>query len=259
MSFINILVCSLASLTLAQPLEEEHEIVKIGVNEQAFEADYYFEKTGEPQGGLIFTHSGNHPRLASNLAYILSQHGWSVLIVTQTISTETENTKAEPTQTASAQAENPEEIAEIPRLIASNPASLQLDAAIKYMETNKGLFNLVLLSSGPSWQSVSRYMLATQGKANSIRGLILHNAEKAIDIKDLESDIAILDIATLRAPSRAYQSRKIHAKRYKMSNYQQLNLHLPPRQVLYGEDKLSRRIRGWLRTHVKGMEIGKNS
>jgi hypothetical protein len=236
MCFLNILACSLASLILVQPLEEEHEVVNLSMEEQIFEADYYFEKTGEPKGGIILAHGGNHVKLASNLGYTLSQHGWSVLILTQT-------------QNQSQQDQDKIE----------NPVSVQLSAAVEFMETKKGLFNLVLLSSGPSWPNVSRYLMDAQSKTESIRGLILHNAQRTMDIKDLNDNLAILDLVTHRAPTFAYQGRKLHAKRFKMSNYQQLNLHLPQNLVLYGEDKLSRRIRGWLRIHVQGVEIEKKT
>ncbi len=99
----------------------------------------------------------------------------------------------------------------------------------------------------------------TQSKTESVKGLILHNAERTMDINDLNDNLAILDLVTLRAPTLAYQGRKLHARRFKMSNYQQLNLHLPQNLVLYGEDRLSRRIRGWLRIHVRGVEIEKST
>ncbi|MFT7686933.1 MAG: hypothetical protein ACI9FB_002281 [Candidatus Azotimanducaceae bacterium] len=237
MYFIKLFICSFASIALAQPLEEEHEIVKLGLEEQRFEADYYFEKTGEPEGGIILTYSGEYVKLVSNLGYILSQHGWSVLIFRL--------------------AKNSKEIDTEPKSKDLSRVTRQLDAAFEFMEAKKNLYNLVLFSSGPSWLQVSRYLIESQAKTKSLRGLILHNAERTIEISNLDNSIAILDIATLRTPSLAYLGRQIHAKRFKMSNYQQLNLHLPQRQVLYGEDKLNRRIRGWLRTQVKGMKIEK--
>lgn len=83
MYFLNILAYSLASLILVQPQEDKHEVVHLGMEEQIFEADYHFEKNGEPEGGIILTHSGNRLKFASNLGYTLSQNGWSVLIFTQ--------------------------------------------------------------------------------------------------------------------------------------------------------------------------------
>lgn len=217
---------SAPALILAAPLDEAHEKILLGSGPQSFKANYFFEKTGKPQGGIILTHGGNHHHIAENLGYILSQHGWSVLVF-----------------------QEPEE----------EDDAVALRVATQYMEVERGLFNLVLVSSGSAWKNVNRFLLQYQENTESINGLVLLNAKQTINLKDLSPTLAILDIVTGKLPTISFQNRKIHADRYKLKKYQQLKLHLPPFYTAYGEDKLTRRIRGWLFHNVRGMEIGKNS
>ncbi|MBL4681398.1 MAG: DUF3530 family protein [Pseudomonadales bacterium] len=214
------------SSALASPLDDEHEAITLGSGSQSFAASFFFEKTGLPQGGIILTHGGYHHHIAKNLGLVLSKHGWSVLVFQE--SQEDSETNA-------------------------------LRIAIQYMESQRGLFNLVLLSSGSAWKNVSNFLLQDQGNTQSVKGLVLLNTKELTSMKELDPSLAILDIVTSKSPTISFQNRKIHANRYKLNQYQQLNLHLPLYYKAYGEDKLTRRIRGWLFHNVRGMEIEKSS
>jgi len=217
----------LFSSALASPLDDEHEAITLGSGPQSFAANFFFEKTGLPQGGIILTHGGYHHHIAKNLGLVLSKHGWSVLVFQESREEDSE--------------------------------ANALEIAIQYMESQRGLFNLVLLSSGSTWKNVSQFLLQSQGKNQSVKGLVLLNTKESISMKELDPSLAILDIVTSKSPTLSFQNRKIHADRYKLDQYQQLNLHLPLYYKAYGEDKLTRRIRGWLFHNVRGMEIEKSS
>ena len=226
MRYILLTLILVSAGAMGKPLDDEHEKVVLGLDTASFSADYYFEKTGKPQGGLILSHNGNNLVMVSNIGHILSQHGWSVLLYQQ--------------------------------LEQDQDTQSQLETAINYMETKRGIFNLCLLASGPSWGKASQYLATEGSNIESIKALILLNTDKEMEIKELTPELLILDIVTENLPSLAYQSRKLQAQRYKLDIYQQMILHLPIMPNTYGENKLTKRIRGWLLNNVKGMEIGKS-
>ncbi|MBV1878637.1 MAG: alpha/beta hydrolase family protein [Pseudomonadales bacterium] len=274
-----------------------------------FEVDFFFDKTGVPQGGIILTYNEAMTHQAKNLGYVLSQHGWSV--VTAQLSTEpttparTRNpiqpikftqdidTANKPDTTETDQASEPNGSTESdapqtepassepsakltansaeskinpPKQLTEPPAPgltprakpvNQLAAIIDFMEQQKGQLNLVFLSFNQSWIAVCELIQQRPFRLNNVYGMVLVDAKDSQSMTDMPAAMPILDINILPSAAFAFKNRKTAARRLKFLNYQQVNLQSFQRTTDFEEDILVKRIRGWLKINVKGMEVEK--
>ena len=334
MTILTIFLFSLAfvSNTLALPLQGEFEEITIPADSSSFDIDFFFEKTGNPQGGIILTHAEPNSQLANNLAHVLSHYGWAVAIIdladqfilprrtrfpqkpiqkqdsgeemeidpypagniTSTEETELDPNPAGDITSAEDKQLDPNPIDDITpaederieanppndittaedKQIESNPPNditeakpvpsldtispeKKLSAIINFMESERGLLNLVFLSISESFDHLNQYILTNSGQLQNVQALILLDVSQTNAINKLPKALAILDIDTNRIPSAGFSARKISSRRFRLTHYYQVHLPFVLQQQEFGEDRLTKRIRGWLAVYIKGMEIRK--
>jgi hypothetical protein len=73
------IACATAA-TITLPLERYIEKHSVSISGQSFKIDFYDDRSGFPQGGIILTHEETSSQLITNLAHVLSLHGWSVSV-----------------------------------------------------------------------------------------------------------------------------------------------------------------------------------
>ena len=246
---------SLASKKLcAEQLEFERELVSLATAETSFQTSFFYEKTGLPKGGVIIAYrQAPQPFYLNNIAYVLAKHGWSTILVG--IKTNTRNTSPEDTL--------PDNLESPTATTGMTHYTAILDETIRYMQEEKGQYNLVILAHGPSWSEINSYISTPDPKESLFQGLVMlnvqnHDHRDDVDsLKGLPTELPVLDLVTARYPDKAFQQRGVEAKRFKFDSYTQINL--PSRLTLttLDEDRLAKRIRGWLRLHIHGMELNK--
>ncbi len=273
MIYIFVFLASLAVIpgTLAVQPDDDFEQITLPLGDSSIQIDFFPEKTGIPQGGIIITEAEPSSYLANHLARVLSHHGWSVTITNLTnefsLPARTRHTGqtrfAEPDLAETDnQDKSPESLVETTEInpqtpSASNTPGGKLDAVIEFMESEKGQLNLVLLSLNRSWIHLEQYISDKSWNLSNVHALILLDVDQKIEMNKLPKVLSILDIDTNLLRSSAFDSRRIGSRHFRIKHYQQL--HLPARYVPHrnGEGRLSKRIRGWLSFYVRGMEIGK--
>ncbi len=228
----------------AQPLDYERELVTLNSSTVSFEVSFFFEKTGSPKGGVLLAYGQTpQPFYLNNIAYVLARNGWSTVLVGTSIT--------DPSEAKSAEAEQ--------RNGTGSPQfATILDETIRFMQEEKGQYNLVLLAHGPIWGEINTYLSVPEKSKKNFQGLVMLDIRDYGSLKNLPTDLPMLDLATSRQPDRGYQQRGVEARRYKFDSYTQINL--PSRLTLTSlrEDHLAKRIRGWLRLHIQGMELNKD-
>ena len=126
------------------------------------------------------------------------------------------------------------------------------------MREEKGQYNLAILAHGTIWGEVNVYVSDPQKNEDIIQGLVLLDIKQHTNLKRLPTDLPLLDLTTARLPPSGFHQRKIEANRYKLSSYTQVNLPSRLSSTSLKEDQLAKRIRGWLRLNIRGMELNKN-
>lgn len=227
--------------TYAEPLDYEREVVSLNVTDSSFEVAFFFEKTGYPKGGVILTHSlSEAPFYLNNIAYVLARNGWSTVLVGAS------KNKTLPDKAPNDDTQGPPTYSAI------------LNETIRFMREEKGQYNLVILAQGAIWSEVNDYISDPKNDEDIFQGLVLLDVKQHGNLKSLPIDLPLLDLTTARLPTPDFHQRKIAANRYKLSSYTQVNL--PSRLSLTSlkEDHLAKRIRGWLKLNIQGMELNKN-
>ena len=185
---------------------------------------YLPDLSGLPQGGIILRYPDVAEPIADQLGNSLSEYGWSVLLV--------------------------------PSIDTASPSleTINLNQLVTYMTTEKGQMNLVVLSIGDTWDA--EINLATPNSArkpqNPVRGLVLINVPGAVPAPP---ELPVLDIATYQPAVHGFQQRQKIARRDRLNQQQRLIFTYSARAKMRKENRLGRRIRGWLHHNVKGMEI----
>jgi len=274
-----------SDISLAGRLDHERDSLTLSADGHDFPVQYYYDKTGFPQGGLIVTYHGSGSHLVNNLGFVLSQYGWAVLLVRMDAQvrlpkrtfykirkTDGESTK----ETSSAEGESDNQAAvpdvkavavivdesgsEFSFTVDQAPeisAASKLTQVIDFMEQKQGLFNLVFMSIDKSWEAVHKFVESKPPQLANVQGLILLNVKNYFPLKDLPQALPILDLNSNRVLGEVYVNRKFNAKRFKVTNYKQIHLHTPHWNHEFKQDRLVKRIRGWLSINIKGMEIDK--
>jgi len=228
---------------LADPLDYERDVITLELADSAVDAAFFFEKTGQPKGGVILAYSQTpQPFYLNNIGFVLAQHGWSTLLVgTGT----TDMMKAEVDDRRENSNEEPRGLSAI------------LDQGVRFMQQDKGQYNLVLLAQGPIWNEVNEYISNNATRENSIQGLILLDIKGDSGLETFPIDMPVLDLGTRRLSDRGFQQRRIEANRHNLTAY--TSVKLPSRLTLttLQEDHLAKRMRGWLNLHIQGMVVDK--
>ncbi len=144
----------------------------------------------------------------------------------------------------------------------------RVEAAISYLH-QQGQFNVVMMGEGIGALRAACFInslpaLESSTQARLIRALILVNAsnrpptgsERLYDcLKNAE--IPMLDVFFDIDKQDKVEARKRlkHAKRNNLKTYQQIALPEMSYNTLQGENRLSRRIRGFLEVHARGVKV----
>lgn len=223
-------------IALSLSLEAQRETITLNEALKAYPQTFYFDKTGNPQGGVILIHTpGSRHRDLANIGYNLSSHGWSTLNLELGVTPET--LKNSPDFDTQAHFRN------------------QILAAISYMQEEKGQYNLVIISLNESWPVLQGLIDTQDWNPDLLQGYILLDVNSELSIKDLPKDKPILDIALGETASAAREIRLMQAHRYRLDKFESLSMLQPARPEFLRDDRLSRRLRGWLQTNVRGMEL----
>mgnify|MGYP003683029055 CR=1 FL=1 len=165
-------------------------------------------------------------------------------------------------------AEIPEAKADEMKVPAEDIAVARLHAAINYLH-QQGQFNIVLMGSGMGalrsvcfLNDIPKLNESTQSRL--IRSLVMINARNRLPNDDRQlhkcldtPEMPVLDVYVGqddRNQSEAKERRKYaHRKNYEV--YQQIRLPELARNTMLGENRLSRRVRGFLESHSRGVKI----
>ncbi len=154
-----------------------------------------------------------------------------------------------------------------PDVPAEERVSQRLQAAIAFLHS-KGQFNIVLVGSGTGATRAGEYLrsLPPGSEANQrpIRALIMVNGRNHLPTGDAnlvscltDSQLPVLDLydnSNYRNQQEA-ATRKLHARRTRFAAYEQSQLaplSASPEQL---DNQLTRRIRGFLNKHARGVEL----
>lgn len=206
-------------------------------------AFYLKEQSGTAHGGvLIIPDRGKHPVVDDNtnaLRHSLAQHHWHTLALD---------------------------------ISALDAATIQQTIAAGIAALNeRGVFNIALYAEGEAALHAIHYIAAlpapTPGQFQQIRALVMFNA--ANTATDVEQN-AIAALATLQLPvldawyandyreqSRAGERKAIAAPTSKL--YQQARVPYASVQSPTRENRITKRIRGWLDNNIAGFMVDKNT
>lgn len=163
----------------------------------------------------------------------------------------------------------------------TDPNIDRIKAAIEFLH-QEGQYNIVLAGYGHSAKRVLEYIqesgatgmdknmksTGTEGMKRPIRAIIMVNpkSSQGTNIEALISSITFTDmpmldvvVGTHYLDRHSAEARKQSATHAGMETYLQVHLMEPNTVVFGNENRLSRRIRGFMTKYAKGVEIGKGS
>lgn len=151
-------------------------------------------------------------------------------------------------------------------------ASQRIGAALTYLN-DQGQFNIVLVGDGMGAARGGDFVMAippatpqtpNEKPIKPIRAMVIINARNSVPASDIDLPKALFDpeIPTLdiyfgtdvRDPTEAERRRKL-ARRQGFEVYQQLRLPEIADNKMLGENRLARRVRGFLSKHAKGARV----
>jgi hypothetical protein len=242
---MGLIMACIGSTCLALTPVADQEKLRLGRDAGAINSAFFADQSGQPQGGIIIASTAqNNSHKLQGLAHNLAEYGWTSLIIELPMISPTQDPDdpaAQPADTESAQMTDAEYLA----------------LAIEFMQAEKGQFNLVLLALNASWPRLSPTIGANQKTNLKLQGFILLDVDVATKLDQLPKGVPTLDIANQRTTPVDFDDRKRQAKHYRLTKYQQVNLGPAARLYSLAESRFTRRVRGWLRTNVQGMELGK--
>ncbi len=257
------------------------DVRKLNADGKAFTALWRKDQSGEAFGAVLIVpangQTANWPHTIDVLRNDLPKNGWSTLAIDIKHLATPNIPKRQSEQTTTENAETKLEIENRQQLIAVDDNRARIKAAIEFLNS-EGQFNIILAGYGNSADRVLDFaasgMKMTADKPvaaavkmkNPVRALILINAKSVYDgalTPQLSTfpfkDIPIQDIIfghhyldTFDADARRTEARALRIK-----NYFQLKLMEPTNTVFAEENRLSRRVRGFLNKHAKGIEINR--
>lgn len=206
---------------------------------------YNKDNSGNARGGVILIpgEDGNpaSPQLLDPLRHHLAENRWHALTIAMPAVDKTE-TSTEKEQLA----------------------QQTLQAAFSFMNQH-GVFNLAIVAEGASAVRASYFVKQlNQGAKQSVRALVIINARNRLTGNDADLDqmipsleLPLLDIFGV-SDSRvvndaAERHRSIGSQ--PASRYRQVKLPLSTGYSTAEQDRLNKRIRGWLQTNASGVEV----
>ena len=232
--------------------QEAMELQFLSLYEQDF--------TGNPVGAiLILNAEGQHsnwPETSRRIRLSLPEFGWN------TLSTQLPPPRPEPVPPGEAEAAAQIDVEAL--------SLARLHRSIEYLH-ERGQFNIILIGNGVGAARAACYISelpasSQPSQSRLIRAMVFVNARNRIpgsdkQLQDCLPDpaVPVLDIYTggqqrdhLEAEQRLKSSR-----RRGFAIYQQLHFPDPGQTTSQGENLLSRRIRGFLDRHAKGVKVDK--
>ncbi|MCR8922310.1 alpha/beta hydrolase family protein [Dasania sp. GY-MA-18] len=224
---------------LAQDLPQE-QVMWLEVAGQKILSLYSPDHSGEARGGVILLprHEQTitrHNRLF-NLQQTLADNRWHALMLTMPPLT---------TDTA-------------------EQAQQTIAAAISFFNS-KGIYNMVLLGEGSSANRLINYasQISDKTQLKQIRGLALVDAKNQINQQPITALLPKLKFPVLdiyfsgdRQAQLFAQQRLRSTKPLPRGQYQQVRMPRMGLRPQQDEDKLSKRIRGWLNKTAAGFSVG---
>lgn len=185
------------------------------------------EYSGLPQGAIILRYQAVAEPVAESMSRIFTKHGWSVLLAPQTND-----------------------------LLTPQPKD-NIGDQIAFMTQQKGQHNLVVLAIGNVWDEATplKPIESETEPENPVRGVILLDVPGNIRAP---KNFPLLDIVTHKPAIIGYEERRRFAQKNQLFSQQGMTLTYSTRAWQQGEDRLTRRIRGWLHHNVKGMALKEN-
>ena len=157
-------------------------------------------------------------------------------------------------------------------------AQKRIQMAMDYLN-DKGQFNIVIIAFGSSAYRAASYIdalmtggtsskrnLKVQGKAQRpVRALVLVSARNSLEIAEGEimdflndNSMPILDVyfGDHQLDPKESKERKLFAQKNNFEHYYQVRIEPPSTEVFDGETALSRRVRGFINKHARGVKVG---
>ncbi len=275
---------------IAEELSKE-EVVWLEAGADKFPAVWKADTSGDPFGAILLIHGAGQtldwPSSLHELRNSLTDFGWSTL----SISLPQPVLPPPPPRPSAPPAENPaptdsiatnDDDATTPEL--SPEISARLQAAVAYLNS-RGQYNLAIAGEdvGALWATQYVARLARdfagskknrpRGKVNAkmsrpVRALVLINARNSVPyqtgvpgkhLSDWFNDpgLPVLDVyfGSHFLDEKEPAMRAKNARRKRLTDYVQLQLVDSPIHSSGGETQLSRRVRGFLNKHAKGVEL----
>lgn len=223
----------------------EHEKAWLNIDGKKSLAYYLSEATGQAYGGVILSPDiATHPLVSktiSSLRVALSDNHWHTLALN--------TSELNPSQ-----------------------AEKAIAAGIKFLN-EQGVFNIAVLGEGSGAAHSIHYLASRQtatsgqgeqGTVDQIRALIMINANNAIPG---ESDKTLEELATLNLPildafsNNDYLEQQLAEQRKKATRkstnrrYQQIKLPLESSFRQANDNRITKRIRGWLDKNIAGFTV----
>jgi uncharacterized protein DUF3530 len=151
-------------------------------------------------------------------------------------------------------------------------ANQRIRAAMTYLN-DKGQFNIVLVGDGMGAARGGDFVMAVpiakpqtpeERPLKPIRAMVIINARNSVPSSNIDlpkslfdPEVPTLDIyfgTDVRDPAEAERRRK-YAKRQGFQVYQQIRLPEIADNKMLGENRLARRVRGFLNKHAKGSKV----
>ncbi|SMF01841.1 Protein of unknown function [Alteromonadaceae bacterium Bs31] len=267
-------------------------LVSLEANGKTFSGRWHPDSSGNTLGAvLIFHGEGQHinwPNSISDLAEVLSLHGWASL----SISLPDPLAKAPPKRPTPTPEENTQASEQEKDENSTKPSEPNVEKEVKARSkagmaflNNKGQYNIVFAGNGLGAIRAARFLdglsnnFNNQGLARNmgkvktqaiirrpVRALIMIDARNHITSSDEKNtlmdwlndpELPILDIYSQQHYLDAIdiQERKKRAKKKQLSKYFQVHLKSPDISDNSGENMLTKRVRGFLQKYAKGVEI----
>jgi hypothetical protein len=129
---------------------------------------------------------------------------------------------------------------------------------IRFMTQEERQLNLVFMTINQSWHHVRQFISEYPAQVANIHGLVTLNGRQANSSKLRNRDMPVLAISTERRPSTTFTSGMSRRRGTLQTRYQQLYIPVSDLRFGFKENRLTKRVRGWLSLPVQGIEIYKN-
>ncbi|WGO97813.1 alpha/beta hydrolase family protein [Saccharophagus degradans] len=264
-----------AERLLSEELGED-AIVWLNAAGEKFISLWEPDRSGNPFGAILIVHgegqTADWPYTIRALRQSLPDHGWSTLSISLPNPAETPPPARSPSDTTPPSKPTPP---------PTEPIVIErMKAAMSYLN-KRGQYNIVILAHGVGASRSVQYLsqlstsrpnnLPSGGRSRAtaiidrpIRALIMVNARNGIEGADdnlteylTDRSLPVMDIffGDHVLDATEPDQRKMAAKKNRIAHYHQSKLLEPSANWQEGENRLTRRVRGFLNKYAKGVEI----